>query len=65
MHLCNDVAHWFVLGDKIPEIVVEVLEAFGRALKVCFTYIKIFRVLCGEATMLHKITSIIQDFQIT
>lgn len=25
------------LGNKVPEIIVEVLEAFGRALKVCFT----------------------------
>lgn len=47
------MAHWFFLGDKMPEIVVEVLEAFGRALKVCFTCLKIFRDLFVEATMLH------------
>lgn len=34
----------------MPEIVVEVLEAFGRALKVCFTCIKICRVLIGMRT---------------
>lgn len=36
--LYNDVVRWLFSGDKISEIIVEVLEAFDRALKVCLMF---------------------------
>lgn len=44
----------------MPEIVVEVLEAFGRALKVCFTCTEIYRFFLREAWCLSFINE--QDF---